>query len=181
MLIDQDGKSLGVVDTNKALDMAYDADLDLVCVAPQAQPPVCKILNYSKFRYEKEKKEKEAIKNQKVVDTKEVQLSPVIAEHDFETKLNQAKKFLQHGDKVKVTLRIKRRFQTLIDQAVKNVDDFVEKLSEFGQTDKKPEFDGKLIQVTVSPKKVSAKKQNKPKDATAEAEAPMAEPTNNEE
>ena len=112
MLIDQDGKSLGVVDTNKALDMAYDADLDLVCVAPQAQPPVCKILNYSKFRYEKEKKEKEASKNQKVVDTKEVQLSPVIAEHDFETKLNQAKKFLQHGDKVKVTLRIKRRFQT---------------------------------------------------------------------
>ena len=168
MLIDQEGKSLGVTDINKAISMAYDANLDLVCVAPQAQPPVCKILNYSKFRYEKEKKEKEAIKNQKIVDTKEVQLSPTIAQHDFETKLNQAKKFLQHGDKVKVTLRIKRRFVTLTDQALENVNEFVNGLSEFGQAEKKPEFDGKLIQVTVSPKKVSTKKTKPQTEAKVE-------------
>ena len=177
MLIDQEGKSLGVIDTAKAINMAYNVNLDLVCVAEKAQPPVCKILDYSKFRYEKEKKEKEIAKNQKIVDTKEVQLSPVIAEHDFETKLNQAKKFLQHGDKVKVTLRIKRRFITLTDQAQQIVNNFTDKLGELGQVEKKPEFDGKVIQVTVSPKKASAKKQ-KPQNDASQVES---EETNKEE
>ena len=106
MVILEDGTSLGILDTNKAIDEAYKRDLDLVCVAPQANPPVCKILNYSKFRYEKEKKEKEAQKNQKIIEVKEIQLSPVIMEHDFNTKLSQAQKFLSQGNKVKVTIRM---------------------------------------------------------------------------
>ena len=148
MTILEDGTSLGVLDTNKALDEAYKRDLDLVCVAPQAQIPVCKILNYSKFRYEKEKKEKEQLKNQKNANAeiKEVQLSPVIAEHDFNTKLNQARKFLDGGDKVKVTIRMFRRFLPLLDQALENVNSFAEKCSDIGSTDnKKAVLEGNTI------------------------------------
>ena len=137
MVILEDGTSLGTLDTNKALDEAYKRDLDLVCVAPQANPPVCKILNYSKFRYEKEKKEKEAQKNQKIIEVKEIQLSPVIMEHDFNTKLSQAQKFLSQGNKVKVTIRMFRRFMPLLDQALNNVNLFAEKLQEISTTDGK--------------------------------------------
>ena len=172
MVIDEEGKSLGVLDTNKAINIAYDHNLDLVCVAPQAQPPVCKILNYSKFRYEKEKKEKEAKKNQKTQaqEEKEIQLSPTIAEHDTETKLKQALKFLAQGNKVKVTLRIKRRYLSLADNSVELVNDFVAKCSEVGETNKKPDFDGKLISIVISPKKQSSKKKAQPK-----VEAPTSE------
>ena len=161
MVIDEEGKQLGVIDTPKAISIAYDHNLDLVCVAPQAQPPVCKILNYSKFRYEKEKKEKEAKKNQKnqAQEEKEIQLSPTIAEHDTETKLKQALKFLAQGNKVKVTLRIKRRYLSLADNSVELVNDFVAKCSEVGETNnKKPDFDGKLISIVISPKKQTSKK-----------------------
>lgn len=153
MVIDPEGNALGVMDTKKAIDLAYNKDLDLVCVAPNANPPVCRILNYSKFRYEKEKKEKEMAKNQKIVEIKEVQLSPVIAQHDLDTKLNHARKFIEGGDKVKVTLRIKRRYISMTETAMQIVADFVEKMSDIAQTDKKPDFDGKVIQITVSPKK----------------------------
>lgn len=153
ILIDETGNNHGVIETRKALEYAFSKELDLVCVAPQAQPPVCKVLNYSKYRYEKEKKEKEAAKNQKIVETKEIQLSPVIADHDFETKLNQGIKFLQHGDKVKVTLRIKKRYLSLLDQSMKIVLKYVESCSEFGTTEKKPDNDGKSIQIVISPKK----------------------------
>lgn len=154
MLIDENGISFGAVDRQRALQLALDKGLDLVCVAPQAQPPVCKIMNYSKFRYEKEKKEKEAAKNQKIVDTKEIQLSPTIAEHDFNTKLTQGRKFLDHGDKVKITLRIKKRFIPLTEQAMKLVMDYVEKCDDIASSERKrPDFDGKIIQITISPKK----------------------------
>ncbi len=153
MLVDDDGQNYGVIDIKKAQDIAMSKELDLVCVAPQGKPPVCKLMNYSKFRYEKEKKEKEMAKNQKIVEIKEIQLSPVIAKHDFETKLNQGRKFLEHGDKVKVTLFIKRRYFSLMNQAMQNVIDYCEACNDIAQTDKKPEFDGKSIQVTISPKK----------------------------
>lgn len=170
MLIDSDGKSLGIIDTKKALDLAYNKDLDLVCVAPQAEVPVCKILDYPKYRYDKEKAQKEAQKNQKVIETKEIQLSPTIAENDFNTKLNQGRKFLSHGDKVKVTLRIKRRFISLSDRALEIVNDYVAKCMDIGQTDKKPDFDGKVIMITISPRKQTTKKENKKESVKEDSE-----------
>lgn len=174
MLIDETGKTVGVVETRKAVEYAESKSLDLVCVAPQAQPPVCKVLNYSKFRYEKEKKEKEALKNQKVVDIKEIQLSPTIASHDFETKLNQGRKFLEHGDKVKITVRIKRRFASLTQQAMQFVMDYVNKCADIAVPEtKKPDFDGKQIMFTIAPKPKKDQKSVKVEEpAKEEAKAP---------
>ncbi len=155
MVILEDGTNLGLLDTRSAVEEAYKRDLDLVCIAPQANPPVCKILNYSKFKYEKEKKEKEAQKNQKIQELKEVQLSPVIEEHDFNTKLNQAIKFLEHGDKVKVVIRMFRRFMPYLDRALENVNRFAECCSELGTADKKAALDptSNNIIVIISPNK----------------------------
>jgi len=161
MCILENGDSLGVIPTSKAIDEAYKRDLDLVCVAPQAQPPVCKILNYSKFRYEKEKKEKEASKNQKIVEVKEVQLSPVIMEHDFNTKLNQARKFLDNGDKVKVSIRMFRRFMPLLDQAMANINNFKEKCADLGTTDKEAVLEGNTITLLINPIKKKNSKGDK--------------------
>lgn len=108
-VIDADGGQLGVIDTREAIRLAEERDLDLVKVAPQAKPPVCKILDYGKYRFEQQKKDKEAKKNQKVVDIKEIRLSPNIDTNDFETKVGHAKKFLKAGDKVKVTIRFRGR------------------------------------------------------------------------
>ncbi len=157
MVILEDGTSLGILDSKQAINEAYNRDLDLVCVAPQANPPVCKILNYSKFRYDKEKKEKEQQKNQKVIEVKEVQISPVIAEHDFNTKLNQAKKFLSQGDKVKITIRMFRRFMPLLDQALDNVNRFASECAELGTTDKKAVLEGNTIQLLINPIKKKTK------------------------
>lgn len=181
MLIDQNGTSLGIMETKKAQDKAYEAELDLVCVAPQANPPVCKILNYSKFRYEKEKKEKEATKNQKTVDIKEIQLSPTIAQHDFDTKLTQGRKFLMHGDKVKVTLFIKRRYITLQDKAMEIVQDYVSKCADISQSGKKPDFDGKVISVVISPlTKAQLEKKAKAAKSSEEANEASTESPDNQ-
>ena len=153
MLVLDDGTSGGIVDIKTALSIAMDRDLDLVCVAPQAVPPVCKVINYSKYRYEEEKKEKEATKNQKVVEVKTIQLSPVIASNDFNTKLNQGRKFLEGGDKVRVSLFIKRRYSSLSDKGMEIVNDYIDKCSDIAIVEKKAVFDGKTIQVTITPKK----------------------------
>jgi translation initiation factor IF-3 len=108
-LIGADGEQLGIVGFREALQMAQDANLDLVNVAPTAKPPVCRIMDYGKFRYEQQKKEKEARKNQKVVELKEVRFSATIDEHDFQTKLRNCVKFLQDGDKVKLSVRFRGR------------------------------------------------------------------------
>ncbi len=161
MVILDDGTNLGVLDIKKAQQEADNRNLDLVCIAPNAQPPVCKILNYSKFKYEKKKKDKVAQKNQKIVELKEIQLSPVIMEHDFNTKLSQALKFLEQGNKVKVTIRLFRRYMSLKDQAIDIVNDFALKCGEIGTTEgKKPILEGNTIQLIVSPqKKKPAKKE----------------------
>ncbi|MCR5741240.1 MAG: translation initiation factor IF-3 [Gammaproteobacteria bacterium] len=183
MVIDEEGKNLGVIDTKKAIDLAYNHNLDLVCINPSPENPVCKIVDYPKFKYDKEKKTKEAQKNQKIVDTKEVQLSPTIAQHDFETKLNQGIKFLQNGDKVKITLRIKRRFTSYTDKSIESVKDFANKLIEAtgGQLTSQPAFDGKVIIATVLPpkKKGVAKKQNNNNNAKKEEVKPSLENNNN--
>ena len=159
MVILEDGTNLGILDIKKAQVEADNRSLDLVCIAPQANPPVCKILNYSKFRYEKEKKEKAAIKNQKKVEIKEVQLSPVIMEHDFNTKLSQALKFLEQGNKVEITIRLFRRYMSLKDQAIDIVNNFAEKCGEVGTTEgKQATVDGNSIRLLVSPQKKKASK-----------------------
>ncbi len=108
-IISSSGEQLGIMSAEKALDLAAKEDLDLVKIAPQAKPPVCKIMDYGKYKFEQAKREKEARKNQKIVDTKEVRLSLNIDTHDFNTKLNNAVKFLKHGDKVKVSIRFRGR------------------------------------------------------------------------
>lgn len=134
-----------------ALDKAYDEDLDLVLVAPNANPPVCKILDYSKFKFEMAKKEKEARKNQKVVELKEIRLSATIDQHDLETKAKNANKFLKAGDKVKVSLKFKGREVRFVEKGKETILKFVEMLEE-GRIDKEPKLEGRFLNVIVLPK-----------------------------
>lgn len=135
----------------EALDKAYDEDLDLVLVAPNANPPVCKILDYSKFKFEMAKKEKEARKNQKVVELKEIRLSATIDQHDLETKAKNANKFLKAGDKVKVSLKFKGREVRFVEKGKETILKFVEMLEE-GKIDKEPKLEGRFLNVIVLPK-----------------------------
>ena len=134
-----------------ALEKAYDEDLDLVLVAPNANPPVCKILDYSKFKFEMAKKEKEARKNQKVVEVKEIRLSATIDQHDLETKAKNANKFLKAGDKVKVSLKFKGREVRFVEKGKETILKFVEMLEE-GKIDKEPKLEGRFLNVIVLPK-----------------------------
>lgn len=145
------GERLGQMSKEDALDKAYDEDLDLVLVAPNANPPVCKILDYSKYKFEMAKKEKEARKNQKVVEVKEVRLSATIDTHDLEVKAKNANKFLADGNKVKVSLKFKGREVKFLDKGKETVLKFVSMLSE-GSIDKEPKLEGKFLNVIVLPK-----------------------------
>ena len=136
---------------SSALDKAYDEDLDLVLVAPNANPPVCKILDYSKFKFEMAKKEKEARKNQKVVEIKEIRLSATIDQHDLETKAKNANKFLKAGDKVKVSLKFKGREVRFVEKGKETILKFVSMLEE-GKIDKEPKLEGRFLNVIVLPK-----------------------------
>ena len=137
--------------TASALEKAYDEDMDLVMVAPNANPPVCKILDYSKFKFEMAKKEKEARKNQKVVELKEIRLSATIDQHDLETKAKNANKFLKAGDKVKVSLKFKGREVRFVEKGKETILKFVEMLEE-GRIDKEPKLEGRFLNVIVLPK-----------------------------
>ena len=137
--------------TTSALEKAYDEDLDLVLVAPNANPPVCKILDYSKFKFEMAKKEKEARKNQKVVELKEIRLSATIDQHDLETKAKNANKFLKAGDKVKVSLKFKGREVRFVEKGKETILKFVSMLEE-GKVDKEPKLEGRFLNVIVLPK-----------------------------
>lgn len=150
-VIGTNGERLGKMSTSEALDKAYDEDMDLVLVAPNANPPVCKILDYSKFKFEMAKKEKEARKNQKVVELKEIRLSATIDQHDLETKAKNANKFLKAGDKVKVSLKFKGREVRFVEKGKETILKFVEMLEE-GRIDKEPKLEGKFLNVIVLPK-----------------------------
>ena len=150
-LIGQNGDQIGVVPRNKALDMAQNANLDLVMVAPNAKPPVCRIMDYGKYRYEQQKKEKEARKKQKVINVKEVRLSPGIEEHDFNTKLRNAKKFLKKGDKVKASIRFKGRAITHKELGQKVLERLAEECSDLGQVEKKPKMEGRSMFMIIAP------------------------------
>ena len=129
----------------EALELAREADVDLVKVAPSAKPPVCKLIDYGKYRYELARKEKEAKKKQKTMEVKEVRLSPNIDSNDLNTKINQARKFLEHGDKVKVTLRFRGRELAHVEQSKVILDNFAEKLAEIAVVDKPAKFEGRSM------------------------------------
>ena len=136
-----------------ALEYAYGRGLDLVLMAPNAEPPVCRAMDYGKYRFERDKKEKEARRNQQIVKVKEVQLSCRIDTHDFETRVNQARKFLQGGDKVKAVIRFKGREMAHLDMGRSVIDRFIEACADVGSNDKAPVQEGRFLSVVLSPAK----------------------------
>lgn len=152
-LIGPDGGQLGVVSAKEALKMADEHNLDLVKIAPQAKPPVCRIMDYGKHKFELAKREKEAKKNQKVVNIKEVRLSPNIDEHDFNTKVNQGIRFLKSGDKVKVSVRFRGREITHTAMGKDLLLRVQSVMEEYGTVDKGIKLEGRSMAMFVSPKK----------------------------
>lgn len=144
-LIGTGGEQLGIMSAKDAMKLAREAELDLVKIAPNAKPPVCKIIDYGKYRYELARKEKEAKKKQKTIDIKEVRLSPNIDTNDLNTKVNQARKFLSKGDKVKVTLRFRGRELAHVNQSKVILDQFAEQLSDIATIDKPAKFEGRSM------------------------------------
>ena len=150
-VIGADGEQLGLMSSEKALKMAYDKGLDLCLMSAQATPPVCKIMDFGKYRFDREKREKEAKKKQQTVELKEIQLSPRIDTHDFETKAKHAKKFLESGNKVRVVMRFRGREMSHMAIGREVIDKFAEFCSEVGTVDKKPAIDGRIMSMVISP------------------------------
>jgi translation initiation factor IF-3 len=151
-LIDQNGEQLGIKSKAEALEIAARVNLDLVLVAPNAKPPVGRIMDYGKFKFEQQKKEKEARKNQKIITTKEVRLSPTIDEHDFNTKLRNAIKFLEKGDKVKASIRFKGRAITHKEIGQRVLDRFSAACKEVATIESHPKMDGRSMFLVLAPK-----------------------------
>lgn len=150
-LVGAGGEQIGIVPSKRALEMAYDKGLDLVMIAPQATPPVCRIMDYGKFRFEQEKREKEAKKKQQIVDIKEIQLSCNIGDHDFQTKLNHAFRFLKDGDKVRVVLKFRGREMRHTELGQEIIDRFEQACSELGQAEKKALLEGRNLTLFIAP------------------------------
>ena len=148
-----DGEAIGIMSSDAALKLAYDQGYDLVLMAPQAQPPVCRIMDYGKFRFERDKKEKEAKKKQQIVELKEIQLSCRIDTHDFETKARHAQRFLEAGNKVRVVMRFKGREMSHVSIGQEIMTKFQESCSELGSIDKAPVLDGRIMSMVISPLK----------------------------
>ncbi len=152
-LIGENGEQLGIMSSREAQKMADDAGLDLVKIAPTAKPPVCKIVDYGKFRYEQIRKEKEAKKKQKTVDIKEIRLSPNIDTNDLNTKMNAARKFISKGDKVKITLRFRGREMAHMANSKHILDDFAESLSDIAVIEKAPKVEGRSMTMVIAEKR----------------------------
>lgn len=144
-LINEDGEQLGIMPVKEALRLAKEANLDLVKIAPTAKPPVCKIIDYGKYRYELARKEKEAKKKLKTTDVKEIRLSPNIDENDLNTKANQARKFITKGDKVKVALRFRGREMAHMSSGKQILDDFFAKLEDVAVVEKPAKLEGRSM------------------------------------
>ena len=151
-LIANDGEQLGVMSAREAQKLADEAGLDLVKISPKAKPPVCKIIDYGKYKYEQTRKEKLAKKKQKVIDVKEVRMSPNIDTNDLNTKINRAKKFLAKGARVKVTLRFRGRELAHVNASKYILDDFAKALEDVATIDKKPKFEGRSMTMFLAPK-----------------------------
>ena len=152
-LVSESGEQLGIMSSREALKLAREADLDLVKIAPNAKPPVCKIIDYGKYRYELARKEKEAKKKQKTMEVKEVRLSPNIDTNDLNTKANQARKFITKGDKVKVTLRFRGREMAPVNYSKQILDSFYEKLEDIAVIDKNAKMEGRSMVMFLSQKR----------------------------
>ncbi len=153
LVIGPNGDQLGKMMRREALEKAYDLNLDLFCVAPNAQPPVCKILDYGRYRFEAKKKAKESKRNQHVTEIKPLRLSPVIDKHDFDTKLKQARKWAESGMKVKVDMRFRGRMITRIEVGKQVMNEFIEAMSDITVVDKAPVLEGNTMSVVMSPRK----------------------------
>jgi translation initiation factor IF-3 len=150
-LVGAAGEQIGIVPIREAMQMAIDANLDLVNVAPTAKPPVCRIMDYGKFRYEQQKKEKEARKNQKVVELKEVRFSANIEENDYQTKLRNVVKFLNDGDKVKCSIRFRGREITHASIGQRVLDRVAEEVKELSIQERKPKLEGRQMIMILAP------------------------------
>ena len=152
-VISEDGEQLGIMSSKDAMKLAREAELDLVKIAPKAQPPVCKIIDYGKYKYELARKEKEAKKKQKTVEVKEVRLSPNIDTNDLNTKMNNAKKFITKGNKVKVTLRFRGREMAHMQQSKHILDDFAEMLADVAVIEKPAKQEGRSMSMVLTEKR----------------------------
>ena len=172
-LIGDQGEQLGIMSVVDALRIATEHELDLVKIAPGSNPPVCKIMDYGKFRFEQAKKEKEAKKNQRVIEVKEIRMSPGIDTNDFNTKLKNGQKFLSDGDRVKVSVRFRGREMAHTEIGAQLLKDFAAKCADIANMDKAPKLEGRNMSMFLSPKPVTPpKKPAKPKAPKVEAEKP---------
>lgn len=151
-LVDQDGNQAGVVPIQEALRLAREAELDLVEVAGQAAPPVCRIMDFSKFKYDQEKKEKEARKKQKVIHLKEIKFHPFIEEHDYKVKFSSLERFLKNGDKAKITMVFRGREMNYVDTGRKLLERLCQEIAPLGEVEKAPFMEGKMITLIIGPK-----------------------------
>lgn len=151
-LIDEEGENVGVVSIKEALERAYNAGLDLIEISPNADPPVCKISDYGKYKYEAQKKRAEMRKKQKIIEIKEIKLRPMIDDHDYDVKLRAMKKFLSEGDKVKITLRFRGREMAHQELGMKLLDRIVEDLTEEAKVDMRPKLEGRQMIMILSSK-----------------------------
>ncbi|MGI5911891.1 MAG: translation initiation factor IF-3 [Syntrophomonadaceae bacterium] len=159
-LVSDDGEQLGIVPVREALQIALERNLDLVEVAPSAQPPVCRLMNYGKFKFEQNKREKEAKKKQHVISIKEVKMRPNIEEHDFQVKAKNARKFLSGGDKVKLTIMFRGREITHTELGQKLSLKFVDELADISTVEKSPKVEGRNMVTVLIPKLESEKKED---------------------
>lgn len=174
-VIGADGAQLGIMSSAAALEIAEGKDLDLVKIAPGSNPPVCKIMDYGKYRFEQAKREKEAKKNQRVMEVKEIRMSPSIGENDLQTKLKAALKFLADGDRVKVSIRFRGREMAHTNIGEQILRDFADKCSELANLDKQPKLEGRNMSMFLSPKSAQAVKKAQKEAAKKKAEAASAE------
>lgn len=151
-IIDDEGKKIGPISIHEALDIAYDKKLDLVLVAPNAEVPVCKLMNYGKYKFEQAKREKEAKKKQKTFELKEIRITPNIEEHDFGFKCKNARKFIEDGNKVKITVRFRGRELNYVKQGETALNRFIEELSDVATPEKKPILEGKNMFIILAKK-----------------------------
>ena len=174
-VIGDDGEQLGIMSAEEALKIAEGKELDLVKISPMAKPPVCKIMDYGKYRFEQAKREKEAKKNQRVMEVKEIRMSPSIGENDLQTKLKAALKFLADGDRVKVSIRFRGREMAHTNLGEQILRDFADKCSELANLDKQPKLEGRNMSMFLSPKSAQAVKKAQKEAAKKKAEAASAE------
>jgi translation initiation factor IF-3 len=153
LLIDSNGQSLGIKSRNEALRIAEEANLDLLCVAPMAKPPVCKIVDYGKYRFEQQKKAREIKKKQKIIETKEVRFTPQTDKHDLEVKARAAIEWLQAGNRVKVTVRFRGRQLSHLEIGEENLQNFIELVKDYAIVEKNPTVEGRNMFAFLGPKK----------------------------